>query len=68
MALRLRSLAGPAREDPSHQYFFTTMNRILLAIIASGVLFAPRRGQPVVTNTADLMHHARTVGVAGRSR
>ena len=65
MALRLGSLAGPAREDPSHQYF-TTMNRILLAIIASGVLFAPWRGQPVVTNTADLMHNARTVGVAGR--
>ena len=46
----------------------TTMDRILLAIIASAVLLLLGAASLYVTNTADLMHHARTVGVAGRNR
>ena len=46
----------------------TTMDRILLAIIASAVLLLLGTASLYVTNTADLMNHARTVGVAGRIR
>ena len=44
------------------------MDRILLAIIASAVLLLLSAASLYVTKTADLMHHARTVGVAGRNR
>jgi hypothetical protein len=44
------------------------MDRILLAIIASAVLLLLGAASLYMTNTADLMHHARTVGVAGRDR
>jgi hypothetical protein len=44
------------------------MDRILLAIIASAVLLLLGAASLYVTNTADLMHHARTVGVAGRNK
>ena len=44
------------------------MDRILLAIIASAVLLLLGAASLYVTNTADLMNHARTVGVAGRGR
>ena len=46
----------------------TTMDRICLAIIASAVLLLLGAASLYVTKTADLMHHARTVGVAGRNR
>ena len=48
----------------------TTMDRILLAIIgcACAVLLLLGAASLYVTKTADLMHHARTVGVAGRNR
>jgi len=41
------------------------MDRILLAIIACAVLVLLGVASLYVTNTADLMHNARTVGVAG---
>jgi hypothetical protein len=41
------------------------MDHILLAIIASSVLLLLGATSLHVTNTADVMHHARTVGVAG---
>ena len=44
------------------------MDRIFLAIIASAVLLLLVAASLYVTTTADLMHHARTVGVAGRNR
>ena len=44
------------------------MDRILFAIIASAVLLLLGAASLYVTNTADLMNHARTVGVAGRGR
>ena len=46
----------------------TTMDRLLLAIIASAVLLLLGAASLYVTNTANLMNHARTVGVAGRIR
>ena len=46
----------------------TTMDRIFLAIIACAVLLLLGAASLYVTKTADLMHHARTVGVAGRNR
>jgi hypothetical protein len=45
-----------------------TMDRIFLAMIACGVLVLLGAAGMYVTKTADLMHHARTVGVAGRNR
>ena len=44
------------------------MDRIFLAIIACGVLLLLGAAGLYVTKTADLMHHARTVGFAGRNR
>jgi hypothetical protein len=44
------------------------MDRIFLTIIACGVLVLLGAAGLYVTKTADLMHHARTVGVAGRNR
>ena len=44
------------------------MDRILFAIIACAVLLLLGAAGLYVTKTADLMHHARTVGVAGRNR
>jgi len=44
------------------------MDHILFAIIASAVLLLLAAASLYVTKTADLMHHARTVGVAGRNR
>ena len=44
------------------------MDRIYLAIIASAVLLLLGAASLYVTKTADLMNHARTVGVAGRNR
>ena len=44
------------------------MDRILFAIIACAVLLLLGAASLYVTKTADLMHHARTVGVAGRGR
>ena len=38
------------------------MDRIFLAIIACGVLLLLGAAGLYVTKTADLMHHARTVG------
>ena len=43
----------------------TTMDRILLAIIASAVLLLFGAASLYVTNTGDVMNHARTVGAAG---
>ena len=42
------------------------MDRILFAIIACSVLLLLGAASLYVTKTADLMHHARTVGVAGQ--
>jgi hypothetical protein len=42
-----------------------TMDRICLAVIASALLLLIGAASLCVTKTADLMHHARTVGVAG---
>ena len=44
------------------------MDRIYLAIIASAVLLLLGAASLYVTQTADLIHHARTVGVTGRAR
>ena len=44
------------------------MDRILFAIIASAVLLLLGAASLYVTQTAELMNHARTVGVAGRNR
>jgi hypothetical protein len=44
------------------------VNRVLFAIIACFVLLLLGAASLYVTKTADLMHHARTVGVAGRNR
>jgi hypothetical protein len=44
------------------------MDRIYLAIIASAVLLLLGAASVYVTQTAELMYHARTVGVAGRNR
>ena len=41
------------------------MDRILLAFVASAVLLLFGAASLYVTNTADVRHHARTVGVAG---
>jgi len=46
----------------------TTMDRIFRAIIACAVLLLLGAASLYVTNAADLIHHARTVGVAGRNR
>ena len=46
----------------------TIMDRIYLAIIASAVLLLLGAASLYVSQTAELMHHARTVGVAGRNR
>ena len=46
----------------------TTMDRIYLAIIVSAVLLLLGAASLYVTQTADLMPHARTVGIAGRGR
>jgi hypothetical protein len=43
------------------------MDRILFAIIACAVLLLLGAAS-LYAKTADLMHHARTVGVAGRGR
>lgn len=39
------------------------MDRILLAVIVSAVLLLLGAASLYMTNTADLMHHARTVGI-----
>ena len=44
------------------------MDRIYLAIIASAVLLLLGAASLHVTKTADLMNHARTVGMAGRGK
>ena len=41
------------------------MDRIFLAIIASALLLLFGASGMIVTRTADALHHARTVGVAG---
>ena len=41
------------------------MDRIFLAIIASALLLLIGASGMIVTRTADALHHARTVGVAG---
>jgi hypothetical protein len=41
------------------------MDRILLAVIVSAVLLLLGAASLYMTNTADLMHHARTVGIVG---
>ena len=41
------------------------MDRILLAIVVSAVLLLFVAASLYVTNTGDVMNHARTVGVAG---
>lgn len=46
----------------------TIMDRILLALISSAVLLLFVAVSLYVTNTGDVMNHARTVGVAGRNR
>ena len=74
MALRLGSLAGRAREETDRSESscvgigLTTMDRIFRAIIACAVLLLLGAASLYVTNAADLIHHARTVGVAGRNR
>ena len=69
MALRLGSLAGRAREGTIlNGIGLAPTDRIWLAIIASAVLLLIGAASLYVTKTADLMHHARTVGVAGRNR
>ena len=49
----------------SYPIGLTTMDRILLAIIASAVLLLFGAASLYVTNTGDVMNHARTVGAAG---
>ena len=44
------------------------MDRIYLAIIASALLVLLGAASLYVTHTANLLNHARTVGVAGRNR
>ena len=44
------------------------MDRIYLAIIASAMLLLLGAASLYMTQTAELMHHARTVGVVGRGR
>ena len=44
------------------------MDRIYLAIIASAMLLLLGAASLYMTQTAELMHHARTVGVAGRGQ
>ena len=44
------------------------MDRIFRAIIACAVLLLLGAASLYVTNAADLIHHARTVGVPGRNR
>ena len=41
------------------------LDRILLAIVASAVLLLFVAASLYVTNTGDVMNHARTVGAAG---
>ena len=41
------------------------MDRMFLAIIASALLLLIGASGMIVTRTADALHHARTVGVAG---
>ena len=41
------------------------MDRILLAVVASAVLLLFGAASLYVTNTGDVMHRARTIGVAG---
>jgi hypothetical protein len=41
------------------------MDRIFLAIIAAALLLLLGAAGLAMTRTADIMHHARTVGVAG---
>ena len=41
------------------------LDRILLAIVVSAVLLLFVAASLYVTNTGDVMNHARTVGVAG---
>jgi len=43
----------------------TAMDRILLAIIVSAVLLLICASSLFMTNTADVMNHARTVGSTG---
>ena len=56
------ALKGPRGDEPPG---LTTMDRVLFAIIACAVLLLLGAAGLHVTKTADLMHHARTVGVAG---
>ena len=70
------SIRGPlhrVRSTHSHRndvrpHRLTPMDRIFIAIIAVAVLVLIGASGLYITHTAELMHHARTVGVAGPSR
>jgi hypothetical protein len=53
------------RRNDSQRHSLTSMDRFYLAIIVSALLLLLGATGIFVTRTADLMPHARTVGVAG---